>query len=135
MRCAMALLLAGILLFSVAAERPQPTLAQTERRAVIRVAGDFVIHDALIRSAQALGGVVFDGTGDGFLEADSTRDRCALLVQALPVGLKRLAPPNRRAGRAKKALAALPVPALTEEQAAAINNIAVDGGFSAYSGV
>ena len=51
-----ALLLAGILLFSAAAERPQPTLAQTERRAVIRVAGDFVIHDALIRSAQALGG-------------------------------------------------------------------------------
>ena len=46
-----ALLLAGILLFSAAAERPQPTLAQTERRAVIRVAGDFVIHDALIRSA------------------------------------------------------------------------------------
>ena len=52
----MALLLAGILLFSASAERPQPTLAQTERRAVIRVAGDFVIHDALIRSAQALGG-------------------------------------------------------------------------------
>jgi hypothetical protein len=25
--------------------------------------------------------------GDGFLEADRTRDRCALLVQALPVGL------------------------------------------------
>ena len=56
MQRVMALLLAGILLFSAAAERPQPTLAQTERRAVIRVAGDFVIHDALIRSAQALGG-------------------------------------------------------------------------------
>lgn len=51
-----ALLLAGIFLFSAAAERPQPVIVQTQRRAVIRVAGDFVIHEALLHSAQTLGG-------------------------------------------------------------------------------
>jgi primosomal protein N' (replication factor Y) len=54
-----------------------------------------------------------------------------VVLQALPVGLKRLAPPVRRAARAKKVPAPLPVPALTEEQATAISHIAVDGGFSA----
>ena len=51
-----ACLLACFLLFSASAERTRPTVAPVQRRAVIRVAGDFVIHDSLIRSAQALGG-------------------------------------------------------------------------------
>ncbi len=54
-----------------------------------------------------------------------------VLLQALPAGLKRVVAPTRRLARAKKSPAALPIPALTEEQATAIANIAVDGGFSA----
>ena len=49
-----------------------------------------------------------------------------VLLQALPPGLKRVQPPERRAGRAVKAAAAQVVPALTDEQSAAID--AVEGG-------
>ncbi len=53
-----------------------------------------------------------------------------VLLQALPAGLKRLVPPERRKGRAAKGVAAIPPPPLTEEQAQAI--AAVPGeGFSA----
>lgn len=55
-----------------------------------------------------------------------------VLMQALPVGLKRLAAPQRRAGRAVKAVAPLAPPALTAEQATAINAVAIAGGFSAH---
>ncbi|WP_374325621.1 primosomal protein N' [Azonexus sp.] len=55
-----------------------------------------------------------------------------VLMQALPVGLKRLAAPQRRAGRAVKAVAPLPAPALTVEQAVAIDAVAINGGFSAH---
>lgn len=54
-----------------------------------------------------------------------------VVLQALPAGLKRLTPPERRAGRARKAPPALAQPALTAEQAAAIAKVTVDGGFSA----
>lgn len=54
-----------------------------------------------------------------------------VVLQALPAGLKRLTPPERRAGRARKAPPALAQPALTAEQAAAIGKVTVDGGFSA----
>jgi len=55
-----------------------------------------------------------------------------VLMQALPAGLKRLAAPQRRAGRAVKAVAPLAPPALTAEQATAINAVAIAGGFSAH---
>ncbi|MCE1240983.1 MAG: primosomal protein N' [Azonexaceae bacterium] len=54
-----------------------------------------------------------------------------VLLSALPAGLKRLDPPDRRAGRASKAKAAGALPELTAEQRTAIDALAVDGGFSA----
>ena len=48
-----------------------------------------------------------------------------VLLQALPPGLKRVQPPERRAGRATRLATALAAPALTGEQAAAVD--AVDG--------
>lgn len=54
-----------------------------------------------------------------------------VILQALPAGLKRLEPPERRAGRRSKPPKFHPPPALTEEQTQAIG--AVDGnGFAAY---
>ncbi len=55
-----------------------------------------------------------------------------VLMQALPVGLKRLSAPQRRAGRAARAVAPLAPPALTAEQATAIDAVAINGGFSAH---
>ena len=54
-----------------------------------------------------------------------------VVLQALPAGLKRLAPPERRAGRRAKPGKVLPPPALTEEQSAAIGAIDLHGGFAA----
>lgn len=56
----MACILACLLLFSAAAESSNSTEASQKRSAVLRVAGDFVIHDALIRSAQAQDGEAYD---------------------------------------------------------------------------
>jgi primosomal protein N' (replication factor Y) len=55
-----------------------------------------------------------------------------VLMQALPAGLKRLSTPQRRAGRAARAVAPLAPPALTAEQATAIDAVAIAGGFSAH---
>lgn len=55
-----------------------------------------------------------------------------VVLQALPAGLKRLSPPERRAGRPRKPPPALPEPALTEEQAAAIGQVDIDGGYSTH---
>ena len=50
-----------------------------------------------------------------------------VILSALPAGLKRLAPPERRAGRAAKKITAAPRPALTAEQQAAIAAIPAQG--------
>lgn len=55
-----------------------------------------------------------------------------VLMQALPAALKRLAAPQRRAGRAARTVAPLPAPALTAEQATAIDAVAIAGGYSAH---
>jgi primosomal protein N' (replication factor Y) len=54
-----------------------------------------------------------------------------VVMQALPAGLKRLDPPDRRAGRAVKPPKAAARPELTDEQAVAVNAIDLAGGFSA----
>lgn len=53
-------------------------------------------------------------------------------MQALPAGLKRLDPPDRRSGRATKPPATLEPPDLTGEQAAAVAAIDPAAGFAAY---
>ncbi len=55
-----------------------------------------------------------------------------VILQALPAGLKRLDPPQRRAGRATRSPAAGLPPLLTDEQAAVIEAIDVACGFAAY---
>ncbi|MCE1181572.1 MAG: primosomal protein N' [Rhodocyclales bacterium] len=50
-----------------------------------------------------------------------------VILQALPVGIKRLDPPERRAGRKAKKIAASERPALTEEQQNAIATVAPSG--------
>ena len=54
-----------------------------------------------------------------------------VILQALPAGLKRLDPPERRAGRRAKVVPTTALPALTDEQARAIEAVAVDRGFAA----
>lgn len=54
-----------------------------------------------------------------------------VILQALPTGLKRLNPPERRAGRRAKVVTTTALPALTDEQARAIEAVAVDRGFAA----
>jgi primosomal protein N' (replication factor Y) len=55
-----------------------------------------------------------------------------VVLQALPVGLKRLAAPERRAGRKVAAVAPLPAPELTGEQSAAIEAVPLGAGFAAH---
>ncbi|WP_374343177.1 primosomal protein N' [Azonexus sp.] len=55
-----------------------------------------------------------------------------VVLQALPKGLKQLDPPARRAGRAAKPPRPLPPPALTAEQATAIDAVDIEGGYSAH---
>lgn len=55
-----------------------------------------------------------------------------VLMQALPVGLKRIDPPTRRNGRPAKVSAALQAPALTAEQTVAVEAIDPAAGFSAH---
>jgi primosomal protein N' (replication factor Y) len=55
-----------------------------------------------------------------------------VVMQALPAGLKRLAAPVRRGGRAAAAVPPAPVPDLTAEQAAALAAIDGQSGFVAY---
>lgn len=55
-----------------------------------------------------------------------------VILQALPAGLKRLAAPERRAGRKAAAVEAVPAPELTGEQAAAIAAVQLDGGFATH---
>ena len=55
-----------------------------------------------------------------------------VLLQALPGGLKRLLPPERRAGRRTSLPEPLPAPPLTAEQAAAIDAVSAGSGFTAY---
>ncbi|HJW25791.1 MAG TPA: primosomal protein N' [Rhodocyclaceae bacterium] len=55
-----------------------------------------------------------------------------VILQALPVGLKRLAAPERRAGRKAAAVEPVPAPALTVEQAAAIAAVPLGTGFAAH---
>jgi primosomal protein N' (replication factor Y) len=55
-----------------------------------------------------------------------------VVLQALPGGLKRLDPPDRRSGRAAAKIKPSPPPELTEEQAAAIEAVDLSAGFSAY---
>ncbi len=54
-----------------------------------------------------------------------------VLLQALPAGLKRLDPPDRRAGRRAKAVKPAAIPTMTGEQSAAVEAIELAGGFSA----
>ena len=54
-----------------------------------------------------------------------------VVMQALPGGLKRLDPPDRRSGRKAKAPVAGTQPALTAEQAAVIEAFELHGGYSA----
>ncbi len=54
-----------------------------------------------------------------------------VLLQALPVGLKKLLPPTRRAARTEKAKPAKSPPELTAEQIVAVNSIDPATGFSA----
>lgn len=54
-----------------------------------------------------------------------------VVLQALPAGVRRLDPPARRAGRQTKAKPGPVPPALTAEQAQAIDAVTVDGGYSA----
>ena len=55
-----------------------------------------------------------------------------VLLQALPGGLKRLLPPERRAGRKTRVPEPLPAPPLTAEQAAAIEAVSAGDGFAPY---
>lgn len=55
-----------------------------------------------------------------------------VVLQALPGGLKRLDPPDRRSGRAAAKVKPSPPPELTEEQAAAIEAVDLSAGFAAY---
>ncbi|WP_153132336.1 primosomal protein N' [Dechloromonas hortensis] len=55
-----------------------------------------------------------------------------VLLQALPVGLKRLDPPTRRNARVAKPMPAVAAPDLTGEQALAVNAIDPTAGFSAH---
>ncbi|MBL8429385.1 MAG: primosomal protein N' [Dechloromonas sp.] len=55
-----------------------------------------------------------------------------VLMQALPVGLKRLDPPDRRSGRAIRKPEPIQAPALTHEQAAALAAIDPSAGFSVH---
>jgi len=55
-----------------------------------------------------------------------------VLLQALPVGLKRLDPPTRRNARAAKPTPAVASPELTGEQALAVNAIDPSAGFTAH---
>ncbi len=55
-----------------------------------------------------------------------------VLLQALPPGLKRPVPAERRAGRRPKAPDALPPPALTGEQAAAVEAVGAAAGFTPF---
>ena len=55
-----------------------------------------------------------------------------VLLQALPAGLKRLSPPERRAGRATRTPPPGAPPVLTEEQGAAIAAVDPAGGFGAH---
>ena len=55
-----------------------------------------------------------------------------VVLQALPAGLKRVHPPERRPGRRRKPSPPLPKPALTAEQAGVIESFAVDGGYGAW---
>jgi len=55
-----------------------------------------------------------------------------VVLQALPVGLKRLDPPDRRSGRATRKPEAIQPPALTEEQATALAAIDPAAGFSVH---
>jgi len=55
-----------------------------------------------------------------------------VVMQALPGGVKRLDPPDRRNGRTAKATAAIAPPELTDEQAEAIAAVNPLAGFSAY---
>lgn len=51
------------------------------------------------------------------------------IMAALPAGLKRLTPQQRRSGRTQRPPTAQPRPQLTAEQAAVIDAIDIDGGF------
>ncbi|MFZ2267678.1 MAG: primosomal protein N' [Azonexus sp.] len=55
-----------------------------------------------------------------------------VVMQALPVGLKRLAPPTRRPARASRSPAAQPQPELTAEQSIAVEAIDPAAGFAAH---
>ena len=55
-----------------------------------------------------------------------------VLMQGLPAGLKRVAPPTRRAARASRSLAPAPVPELTAEQTVVLAAIDVQAGFAAH---
>ena len=55
-----------------------------------------------------------------------------VVLQALPVGLKRLDPPERRNGRATRKPDPVEAPALTGEQASALAAIDLAGGFSVH---
>ncbi len=55
-----------------------------------------------------------------------------VVLQALPSGLKRLQPPQRRAGRARPAVQPLPPPALTAEQAVVCAAVHPGAGFAAH---
>lgn len=55
-----------------------------------------------------------------------------VVLQALPVGLKRLDPPDRRSGRATRKPEAIQPPALTDEQATALAAIDPAAGFSVH---
>ena len=71
----------------------------------------------------------------GLCEFASTYYQAAfgeVVMQALPVGLKRIDPPTRRNGRPAKVAAALPPPALTAEQTVAVEAIDPAAGFSAH---
>jgi len=55
-----------------------------------------------------------------------------VLLQALPVGLKRIVAPTRRNARAARPSAAIAPPALTDEQAVAVAAVDPAAGFSAH---
>ena len=55
-----------------------------------------------------------------------------VVMQALPVGLKRLDPPDRRNGRVVKAPPAAQPPQLTDEQAKAVDAVDPAAGFAAF---
>jgi len=55
-----------------------------------------------------------------------------VLLQALPAGLKRVAPPSRRKGRTPQAQPGLSVPELTAEQLAVLAAIDIHSGFAAH---